>query len=157
MLFASFLPYATFLACSEPHDSAGSSLTDSGGADTGESDTGESDTAGSDTGPADSGNDSSGNDTGACATVNSGDDWAWSGECPQMGTPVVITVTGCSMSLDYDAVGGMTMGMPYTATIEGDTVTFANDNGVDGCVGTVESADKIVGECGDGCTYKLKR
>lgn len=93
----------------------------------------------------------------ACAVVNSGDDWSWSGECPQMGTPVVITVDGCTMTLDYDPVGGMTMGMPYSATIEGDVVTFANDDSVDDCVGTVETADRITGTCEGGCTYKLKR
>lgn len=97
-------------------------------------------------------------DTGpACSELNSGDDWAWSGECPQMATPVVIEVTGCEMKLDYEAVGGMTMGMPYSATIAGDEVTFADDNAVEGCVGTVASADKITGSCADGCTFKLKR
>jgi hypothetical protein len=120
------------------------STTDSGATDSGAGDTADTDTGSGDTAP-------------ACATVNSGDDWAWSGECPQMNTPVVITVEGCALALDYDAVGGMTMGMPYSATIEGDVVTFADDNGVDGCVGTVDTADKITGSCADGCTFKLKR
>lgn len=97
-------------------------------------------------------------DTGPeCATVEPGDDWAWSGQCSQMGTPVVITVDGCELTLDYSSVGGMTMGMPFSATVEGDIVTFADDNGVDGCVGTVERADKITGTCEDGCTFSLKR
>lgn len=95
--------------------------------------------------------------TPACATVNSADDWAWSGACPQMNTPVVIAVDGCAMTLDYDAVGGMTMGMPYSAMIEGDTVKFADDNSVEGCVGTVGTADKITGSCADGCTFELDR
>lgn len=127
-----------FLACATGGDS--SEKADSGAADTTDS----ADTSGDDTAP-------------ACSTVNSGDDWAWSGECPQMSTPVVITVDGCAMTLDYDAVGGMTMGMPYSATIDGDTVTFADDNSVGGCVGTVETADKITGSCDGGCTFKLKR
>lgn len=94
---------------------------------------------------------------GDCATVNAGDDWAWSGECPRMATPVVITVDGCELALDYDSVGGMTMGMPYSATIDGDTVTFADDNSVSGCVGTVDTADKISGTCDRGCEFKLRR
>lgn len=119
-----------------------------------------SDTAGTDTGDADTDTDTDSDtdtDTSACATVNSGDDWAWSGECPQMNTPVVIAVDGCAMTLDYDAVGGMTMGMPFSATIADDTVTFADDNSVDGCVGTVEDADRITGSCADGCTFRLRR
>ena len=74
-----------------------------------------------------------------------------------MSTPVVITVDGCQMTLDYDAVGGMTMGMPFSGTIDGETVTFADDNSVDGCVGTVEDADRITGSCADGCTFRLRR
>ena len=119
-----------------------------------------SDTAGTDTGDADADTDTDSDtdtDTSACATVNSGDDWAWSGECPQMNTPVVIAVDGCAMTLDYDAVGGMTMGMPFSGTIDGETVTFADDNSVDGCVGTVEDADRITGSCADGCTFRLRR
>lgn len=123
------------LACTTGGDST--DKADSGAADT-------ADTNGGDTAP-------------ACSTVNSGDDWAWLGQCPGMTTPVAITVDGCAMTLDYDAVGGMTMGMPYSATIDGDTVTFADDNSVDGCVGTVETADKIAGSCDGGCTFELKR
>lgn len=55
------------------------------------------------------------------------------------------------------AVGGMTMVMPYSATVVGDTVTFADDNGVDGWVGTVEDSSRITGAYGDGCTYTLRR
>lgn len=106
---------------------------------------------------ADTADTGSGDTAPTCSTVSPGDDWAWSGECPGMTTPVVVEVDGCTLTLDYDAVGGMTMGMPYSATIEGDAVTFADDNGVDGCVGTVETADKITGSCADGCTFKLKR
>ena len=129
------------LACTTASDS--SEKLDSGTADTADT--------------ADTGDSGGGDSSPACSTVNTGDDWAWSGECPQMTTPVVIAVEGCTMTLDYDAVGGMTMGMPYSATIDGETVTFADDNGVDGCVGTVETADKITGACGDGCTFKLAR
>lgn len=114
------------------------------------SDSGATDTA-------EAGNSDGGGTAPACATVNAGDDWAWSGECPQMNTPVVVTVDGCAMTLDYDAVGGMTMGMPYSAAITSDSVIFADDNSVSGCVGTVETADKITGSCGDGCVYTLKR
>ena len=130
------------LACTTGVDSADKATNDTADADT---DTDADTDADTDT------------DTPACATVNSGDDWAWSGECPQMTTPVLITVEECTMTLDYDAVGGMTMGMPYSATIEGDTVTFADDDTVDGCVGTVEDADRISGSCADGCTFRLRR
>lgn len=113
--------------------------------------------AGSDDDDDSGGADSDSETDPACVEVNSGDDWAWSGECPQMATPVVITVDGCELALDYDAVGGMTMGMPYSGMIDGDQVTFADDNGVEGCSGTVKDADTITGSCGDGCTYKLRR
>ncbi len=113
--------------------------------DTGASDTAETgDSAGEDTAP-------------ACETVNEGDDWAWSGDCPGMTTPVVITVDECELTLDYEAVGGMTMGMPYSGTVEGDVVTFANDNSVKDCVGTVAKADKITGTCKGGCEFTLRR
>ncbi len=103
--------------------------------------------------------DSGGGDTApACAAVTPGDDWAWTGSCPGMTTPVAITVADCTLTLDYDAVGGMTMGMPYSATLDGDAVTFADDNGVDGCVGTVDTEDRISGSCEAGaCTFKLRR
>jgi hypothetical protein len=51
----------------------------------------------------------------------------------------------------------MTMGMPYAGTIDGDTVTFGDGDTVTGCVGTVETADKISGSCDGGCTYELRR
>jgi hypothetical protein len=101
--------------------------------------------------------DSGGDTAPACSVITPGDDWAWSGECPQMTTPVAITVDGCSLTLDYESVGGMTMGMPFSATVDGDTVTFADDDSVTGCVGTVASADRIDGSCDGGCTFKLKR
>lgn len=93
----------------------------------------------------------------SCAALNSGDDWSWNGECPRMRTPCDIVVTGCSLTIDYDADGGMTMGMPYEATIEGDTISFADGDSVPGCVGTVESADKVSGTCDGGCTFTLRR
>lgn len=96
-------------------------------------------------------------DTASCSELSSGTDWAWTGECPQMPTPCDIVVTGCSLTIDYAADGGMTMGMPYAGTIEGDTVTFADDNGVTGCVGTILDADHVEGTCGDGCTFELAR
>ncbi|MBM4389615.1 MAG: hypothetical protein FJ090_00725 [Deltaproteobacteria bacterium] len=119
-------------------------------------------TASADTaGGTDTGNTADSGDTNdtepTCATVESGDNWAWGGECPQMVTPCDIVVTECALAIDYDADGGMTMGMPFSGTIEGDTVTFANDNGVDDCVGTVIAADEIEGSCKGGCTFTLER
>jgi len=97
-------------------------------------------------------------DTGpACATLNSGDDWAWSGECPQMRTPCDIVVDGCSLTIDYAADGGMTMGMPYAGTISGDTITFEDGDSVGGCTGTIEDPDKVTGSCTGGCTFTLRR
>jgi len=102
--------------------------------------------------------DDSADDTApTCDPMTSGDDWAWLGECPQMRTPCDIVVDGCSLTIDYSADGGMTMGMPYSATIEGSTVTFSDDNSVSGCVGTLESADKVTGTCSNGCTFTLRR
>jgi hypothetical protein len=113
------------------------------------------DTGELDSGPGDS---SGGTDSeAACAEVTAGTDWAWSGQCPQMRTPCDIEVDGCSLTIDYEADGGMTMGMPYSATVEGDTITFADDNSVEGCTGTVLDADEIEGSCKGGCTYTLKR
>lgn len=97
-------------------------------------------------------------DTGAaCSVLNSGTDWAWLGECPQMRTPMDLVVTGCSLAIDYDADGGMTMGMPYAGTVSGSTVTFDAGDSVTGCTGTVVSADRIEGSCDGGCTYTLRR
>lgn len=105
----------------------------------------------SDSGGADS-------DTGpACAALNSGDDWAWSGACPQMRTPCDIVVDGCSLAIDYSADGGMTMGMPYEATVSGDTITFADGDSVTGCEGTIEDADTVSGTCDGGCAFTLRR
>ncbi len=101
--------------------------------------------------------DSSNANTGECAAVNSGTNWAWDGQCPQMVTPCDIVVDGCSLTIDYAADGGMTMGMPYSGTVSGTTVTFAAGDEVTGCVGTVVDADTIEGTCGDGCTFTLER
>lgn len=128
------------LACTGGADSNPKGDSDPANTD----DTGATDTGDGDTAP-------------ACATVTPGEDWAWLGECPRMTTPVVIAVESCALTLDYDAVGGMTMGMPYSATISGDAVTFAGDNSVTGCVGTVETADQITGSCDGGCTFTLSR
>ena len=38
-----------------------------------------------------------------CAALNSGDDWNFNGECPQMRTPCDIVVEGCSLTIDYAA------------------------------------------------------
>lgn len=92
-----------------------------------------------------------------CTQLNSGTDWAWRGECPQMRTPCDIVVDGCSLSIDYEADGGMTMGMPYAGTIEGDTITFADGDEVTGCVGTVADADTVTGTCDGGCEFTLER
>ncbi len=97
-------------------------------------------------------------DTVTCAPLNTGEDWAWQGECPQMRTPCDIVVDGCSVSVDYSAEpGGMTMGMPYAGTIDGNTVTFEDGDSVDGCVGTIEDADTVSGTCAGGCTFTLRR
>ncbi|MBM4364807.1 MAG: hypothetical protein FJ102_01220 [Deltaproteobacteria bacterium] len=134
------LPALFAVACVTGGDTKDSTDT-AGGTDTGDT--------------ADSGDT---NDTEpTCATVESGDNWAWDGECPQMKTPCDIVVTECSLAIDYEADGGMTMGMPFSGTIEGDTITFANDNGVDDCVGTVIAADEIEGTCKGGCTFTLRR
>lgn len=115
------------------------------------------------TGAAPAGDDTAANtntDTGvasACSTVSSGTDWAWRGECPQMRTPCDIVVSACALTIDYDADGGMTMGMPYAGTIDGNTLTFADGDTVSGCVGVVEDADTISGTCDGGCTFTLER
>jgi hypothetical protein len=109
---------------------------------------------------ADTGKTTDTSDTGtsaACATMSSGTDWAWDGECPQMVTPCDIVVTECSFVIDYEADGGMTMSMPFGGVIVDDQVTFNNDNGVTGCVGTLVDADTVEGSCADGCTFTLSR
>lgn len=120
-------------------------LACSGSADTSSTDdsSGDTDTdAGDDTAP-------------ACTAITPGDDWEWRGECPQMTTPVTVEVNGCDLVLSYPS--GMTMDMPYSGTVSGDAATFADDDGVTGCTGTAETADKITGSCDGGCTYTLKR
>ncbi len=92
-----------------------------------------------------------------CVTVNSGTDWRWNGECPQMPTPCDIVVDACTLTIDYTADGGMTMDMPTGGTIAGDTITFNAENGISGCVGIVEDADTISGGCDGGCTFTLRR
>lgn len=96
-------------------------------------------------------------DTNTCDTLTSGTDWAWDGACPQMPTPCDIVVTGCSLAIDYEADGGMTMGMPFAGTISGDTITFEDGDMVTGCVGTIVDADHVTGSCDSGCTFELFR
>lgn len=151
---ALLLTALTLCACTGGKDSGGGATDSTGATDDtgtgGTDDTGKS-TATDDTdGTTDTGTD-------ACEAVTPGDDWAWYGECPQMRTPVVISVAGCALSLDYESVGGMTMGMPYAATVAGSTVTFADDNAVTGCVATLEGPDRMTGTCGGGCTFELER
>ncbi len=87
-----------------------------------------------------------------CVALNPGD-WVFKGECPQMRTPLVMTVDACEITLDYSGTG-MTMGMPFAGTVDGDQITFDDGDGVTGCVGTVEAADSVTGTC-DGCTFSL--
>lgn len=100
-------------------------------------------------------------DTGGgavCSELSSGTDWYWNGECPQMITPCDIVVDGCSLTIDYEADGGMTMGMPYDGVIDGDTITFGQgeDWGPTDCVGTIISPDEVSGTC-NGCEFTLQR
>lgn len=132
------------LACTG--DTKTDDTSDNGGDDS-------ADTSGGD----DTANDSGGDTAPECATLNSGDDWSWNGDCPQMRTPCDIVVDGCSLTIDYAADGGMTMGMPYEGTIEGDTITFADGDSVTGCVGTIEDADTVSGTCDGGCDFTLRR
>lgn len=132
----------------------GKASDDSGGAAESDADT-DAD-ADSDT-DADSDADTDADADADCATVNSGTDWRWNGECPQMPTPCDIVVDACTLTIDYTADGGMTMDMPTGGTIAGDTITFNAENGISGCVGTVEDADTISGGCDGGCTFTLKR
>lgn len=127
---------------------AGGSKTDDSGAAADDSATAD-DSAG--------GDDSAEDSAPTCAALNSGDDWAFNGDCPQMRTPCDIVVDGCSLTIDYAADGGMTMGMPYEGTIEGDTITFADGDSVTGCVGTIEDADTVSGTCDGGCEFTLRR
>ena len=102
-------------------------------------------------------NDTNDTGNGTCEPVTSGTDWAWKGGCPRMRTPCDIVVTECSLAIDYEADGGMDMDMPHAATVVGSTVTFADDNSVTGCVGTVQNADSIEGTCDGGCDFTLTR
>lgn len=129
-------------------------LACAGGAKTDDSANTDDSAATDDSGAAD---DSAEDTAPTCAALNSGDDWAFNGECPQMRTPCDIVVDGCSLTIDYSADGGMTMGMPYAGTISGDTITFEDGDDVPGCVGTIEDPDKVTGTCADGCTFTLRR
>jgi len=72
-----------------------------------------------------------------------------------MSTPCEIIVSGCDLTIAYSS--GMTMGMPYGGVIEDDSITFFDDNNLEGCVGTLSDADNASGACGDGCTFALTR
>lgn len=91
-----------------------------------------------------------------CSRLRGGDDWAFDGECPQMHTPCEVAVDGCALTISYEATG-MTMGMPYAATIDGDLVTFEDGDLLEGCTGTVLDARTIEGSCAGGCTFSLSR
>jgi hypothetical protein len=127
------------LACSDKSSDDSGNAADGGTADGGTADGGTADGG-----------------SGECTAINDGN-WAWRGECPQMGTPVVIAVDGCALALDYDAVGGMTMGMPYAGTLGVDTVVFDDGDSVGGCVGDILGPDEIEGSCDGGCTYTLEQ
>ena len=89
--------------------------------------------------------------------LESADDWAWTGECPQMTTPCDLECADGVLAIDYAADGGMTMGMPYGGTVEGSTVTFDDGDTILGCVGTIEDLNTITGTCEGGCTFTLSR
>jgi hypothetical protein len=112
------------------------------------------DTAGT---PTDGGSADGGTTGATCVALSTGDDWAFNGQCPQMRTPCDIVVDGCSLAIDYEADGGMTMGMPYAGTIAGDTITFEDGDYVKGCVGTIADPDTVSGTCDGGCTFTLER
>ncbi len=135
---------AFLLACTgaSTDDSGKNPTTDTTDTDTTDTDTTDTDTTDTDTTP-------------TCDPMNSAADWAWYGACPQMRTPCDIVVTGCSFAIDYEADGGMTMSMPFGGTINGNVVTFNDDNGVTGCVGTLTAPDQIEGSCDGGCTFEL--
>jgi hypothetical protein len=99
-------------------------------------------------------------DTGpVCTKLSSATDWTWDGTCPGMLTPCDIVVKDCALTIDYAADGGMTMGMPFSGTIDGKTITFADDNALVGCVGTIKDPDHVEGTCtnGSGCAFLLYR
>lgn len=127
---------------------------DSSGGDSADTDT---DTDADADADADSDTDTDTDTDVTCDPMSSGTDWSWNGDCPQMPTPCDIVVGVCSFTIDYDADGGMTMGMPFSGTIAGDVVDFENDNSVRGCTGTLLDADHIEGTCRDGCTFTLER
>lgn len=90
-----------------------------------------------------------------CDVLRSGDDWAFTGECPQMMTPCEVEFDACKLHITYSS--GMTMGMPFKATIEGDVVTFKDGDVVTGCVGTIESKNLVTGTCDGECSFTLER
>ena len=113
----------------------------------GADDSGSQDTSAEDTNAEDSGS--------TCDPMNSGEDWGFRGQCPGMQTPCEILVDACSLTITYSS--GMTMGMPYAGTIEGDAITFEDGDSVTGCVGTLEDADNVSGTCDGGCEFTLRR
>ena len=72
-----------------------------------------------------------------------------------MATACEIIVDECSLTITYSS--GMTMGMPYSGTIEDDTITFDDGDSVTGCVGILEDEDNISGTCDGGCEFTLVR
>lgn len=90
--------------------------------------------------------------------VTVAEDWAFFGECPRMRTPCEIWVADeatCAFEVTYSS--GMTMGMPYSFTVDGDTLTFGDDDEIFGCVATLQGPDYASGSCEDGCTFTLER
>lgn len=134
----------------DPKDTGGDdTAADTGSADT---DTGES----ADT--ADTAEDTGTEELPVVCGVTVAEDWAFYGECPRMRTPCEIWVADeatCAFDVTYSS--GMTMDMPYSFTVAGDTVTFGDDNGITGCVGTLQGPDYVSGTCADGCTFTLER
>lgn len=133
------LALLVFLACGDK-DADDTGATDGGAIDGGATDGGAGDGG-----------------AGQCDPMRSGTDWAWDGQCPMMVTPCDIVVDGCSLTIDYEADGGMTMGMPYTGTISGDQISFEDGDSVDGCTGTLIDPDTVEGSCAGGCTFTLTR
>lgn len=92
--------------------------------------------------------------------VNAGKDWYWSGSCPQMVTPCDLVCSDGTLTIDYEADGGMTMGMPFSATVEGTNVVFEDGDTVLDCQGAVLDEDTIAGSCASGaerCDFILVR
>lgn len=75
------------------------------------------------------------------------ENWQWSGDCPQMITPCDLVCSDGTLTIDYEADGGMTMGMPYSATVEGTNVVFEDGDSVGGCTGVIANDGNILGQC----------